>query len=75
MMGASLGSLLLPAALFFGEPNNDPAAYERGLFCDTVELVKTVVELVDHGADPQKTVREIDARLDRTARPPLHDAP
>jgi hypothetical protein len=67
-MGPSIHSLLIPVALFYGEPPNvSHAIYERGLFCDSVELVASVVEIADKGGDPQQAVSDINRGLDRKA--------
>ena len=67
-MGSSIASLLIPAALFLGEPANVPhATYERGLFCDSVELVASIVWIADRGGDPHKAVTDLNRTLDRKA--------
>jgi hypothetical protein len=67
-MGLSITSLLLPAALTFGAPGDlTGGAYERGLFCDSIDLVERVVGIADRGGDPQQAVRDINNRLDRRA--------
>jgi len=67
-MGASITSLLLPAALAFGGTGDSlRGAYERGLFCDAIDLVEHVVDIADRGGDPQQAVRDINDRLDRRA--------
>jgi hypothetical protein len=67
-MASSLTSLLIPAALFLGNPVNDPhATYERGLFCDSVELVASIVQIADRGGDPYKAVNDLNRTLDRRA--------
>jgi len=65
-MSVSLTSLLLPAALVFGAPHNT-GEYQRGIFCETVELVEFVVGLADRGGDPDLVVGEINRKLDRRA--------
>ena len=60
------GALLLPAALVFGAPAN-PGSYEKGLFCETVELVERVAALAERGANPTRVVTDINARLGHTA--------
>jgi DNA polymerase III gamma/tau subunit len=60
------GSLLLPAALVFGAPVS-PGTYEKGLFCDSVELVERVAALAERGANPTRVVSDINARLAHTA--------
>ena len=67
-MGSSVASLLVPAALFLGDPGSAPhATFERGLFCDSVELVASIVRIADRGGDPYKTVSELNRALDRRA--------
>jgi hypothetical protein len=67
-VGSSIASLLIPAALFLGEPANVPhATYERGLFCDSVELVASIVQIADRGGDPHKAVNDLNRTLDRKA--------
>ena len=67
-MASSITSLLIPAALFLGEPANVPhATYERGLFCDSVELVASIVQIADRGGDPYKAISELNRTLDRKA--------
>ena len=60
------GSLLLPAALVFGAPVS-PGTYEKGLFCETVELVERVAALAERGANPTRVVADLNARLTHTA--------
>ena len=60
------GALLLPAALVFGAPES-PGTYEKGLFCETVELVERVAALAERGANATRVVTDINARLARTA--------
>ena len=57
---------MLPAALVFGAPES-PGTYEKGLFCETVELVERVAALAERGANPTRVVSDINARLARTA--------
>ena len=67
-MGSSIASLLIPAALFLGQPTSPPhATYERGLFCDNVDLVVSIVEAADRGGDPHKAVSDINRSLDQKA--------
>jgi len=67
-MASSIASLLIPAALFLGEPANVPhATYERGLFCDSVGLVASIVRIADRGGDPHKAVSDLNRTLDRKA--------
>jgi hypothetical protein len=60
------GALLLPAALVFGAPES-PGNYEKGLFCETVELVERVAALAERGANPTRIVADLNTRLARTA--------
>jgi hypothetical protein len=59
-------ALVLPAALVFGAPVS-PGTYEKGLFCESVELVERVAALAERGANPTRVVTDINARLARTA--------
>jgi hypothetical protein len=61
-----LGAYLLPAALVFGAPPS-PGTYEKGLFCESVELVERVAELADRRANPFRVVADLNARLGHTA--------
>jgi hypothetical protein len=61
-----VGAYLLQAALVFGAPSS-PGAYEKGLFCETVELVERVAALADRGANPVRVVADINTRLGHTA--------
>ena len=65
-MDLGLGAYLLQAALVFGAPDS-PGTYEKGLFCETVELVERVAELADRRANPVRVVADINARLGHTA--------
>ena len=60
------GALLLPAALVFGAPDS-PGAYEKGLFCESVELVERVAAFAERGANPLNVTSDINARLGHTA--------
>jgi hypothetical protein len=60
------GALLLPAALVFGAPVSQ-GTYEKGLFCETVELIERVAALAERGAKPIRVVADINARLAHTA--------
>src|SRR6266545_688744 len=67
-MGPSIQSLLIPIALFYGEPANAPhPTYERGLFCDSVELVASVVAIADKGGAPRQAVSDVNRTVDRKA--------
>src|SRR5260370_39993331 len=67
-MASSIASLLIPAALFLGEPANVPhATYERGLFCDSVGLVASIVRIADRGGDPHNAVSDLNRTPDRKA--------
>ena len=65
-MDLQFGALLLPAALVFGAPGS-LGAYEKGLFCESVELVERVAGLAERGANPLHVVADINARLERAA--------
>ena len=65
-MDFGVGAYLLPAALVFGAPAS-PGTYEKGLFCDSVELVERIVSLAERGANPMRVVTDINARLGHTA--------
>ena len=65
-MDFGVGAYLLPAALVFGAPAS-PGTYEKGLFCESVELVERVAELADRGANPARVVADLNARLTHTA--------
>jgi hypothetical protein len=60
------GAVLLPAALVFGAPDS-LGGYEKGLFCESVELVERVAGLAERGANPIHVVADINTRLTRTA--------
>jgi hypothetical protein len=62
----AIGAYLLPAALVFGAPSS-PGTYEKGLFCESVDLVERVAVLADRGANPVRVVADINARLGQTA--------
>jgi hypothetical protein len=67
-MTLSSVSLLILAALQPGNPTSIlGGSYQRGLFCDRVELVASVVEIADKGGDPRKAVGDINHDLDRRA--------
>jgi hypothetical protein len=61
-----LGAYVLQAALVFGAPHS-PGTYEKGLFCETVDLVERVAALADRQANPFRVVADINARLGHTA--------
>jgi hypothetical protein len=61
-----VGAYLLPAALVFGAPAG-PGTYEKGLFCETVELVERVAALAERGANPLRVVADINVRLAHNA--------
>ena len=65
-MDLEVGAYLLQAALVFGAPHS-PGSYEKGLFCETVDLVERVAELADRRANPFRVVADINARLGHTA--------
>ena len=65
-MDFQVGALVLQAALVFGAPDS-PGTFEKGLFCDSVELVERVAQLAERRADPVRIVADINIRLDRTA--------
>jgi hypothetical protein len=60
------GSLLLPVALVFGAPAS-AGIYEKGLFCESVELVERVAALAERGANPTRVVSDLNARLAHSA--------
>jgi hypothetical protein len=60
------GALLLPAALVFGAPVSQ-GTYEKGLFCDSIELIERVAALAERGANPTRIVDDLNARLAHTA--------
>ena len=67
-MGPTIQSLLIPIALFYGEPATAPhASYERGLFCDSVELVASIVAIADKGGDPRQAVSDVNRNVDHKA--------
>lgn len=65
-MDFGVGAYLLPAALVFGAPAS-PGTYEKGLFCESVELVERVAALAERGANPLRVVSDINARLAHNA--------
>jgi len=62
----SFGAYLLPAALVFGAPES-LGTHEKGLFCETVELVEHVAALAERGSNPTRVVADVNARLAHTA--------
>jgi hypothetical protein len=66
-MASSVAALLIPAALFLGGPGNPHATYERGLFCDSIDLVASIVQTADRGGDPTKALNDLNRTLDRKA--------
>ena len=60
------GAYLLPAALVFGAPVS-PGTYEKGLFCESLELIERVAGLAERGASPVRVVADINARLGHNA--------
>jgi len=65
-MDLTIGALVVPAALVLGAPAN-PVTLEKGLFCESKELVQMVVAQADRGGDPQRVVRDINIRLGHRA--------
>ena len=65
-MDLEVGAYLLQAALVFGAPDS-LGKYEKGLFCESVELVERVAGLAERRADPVHVVTDINARLGHTA--------
>ena len=65
-MDLNLGALLVPAALVLGAPSS-PVTLQKGLFCESKQLVQMVVALADRGDDPLRLVRDINGRLHRRA--------
>ena len=65
-MDLEVGAYLLQAALVFGAPDS-LGKYEKGLFCESVELVERVAALAERRADPVHVVTDINARLGHTA--------
>ena len=57
---------MLQAALVFGAPHS-PGTFEKGLFCESVELVERVAALAERRADPVRIVADINERLDHAA--------
>ena len=65
-MDFGVGAYLLPAALVFGAPAS-PGTYEKGLFCETLELIERVAGLAERGANPTRVVADINAWSRHTA--------
>ena len=65
-MDLTFGALVVPAALMLGAPNA-PATLQKGLFCESKPLLHIVVALAERGGDPQRLVRDTNARLNRRA--------
>lgn len=65
-MEFGVGAYLLPAALVFGAPAS-PGTYEKGLFCESVELVERIVGFAERGANPLRVVTDLNSRLGHTA--------
>jgi len=61
-----VGAFLLQAALVFGAPDS-PGTFEKGLFCESVELVERVVHLAERRAEPVRIVDDINGRLGHAA--------
>jgi hypothetical protein len=61
-----VGAFVLQAALVFGAPHS-PGTFEKGLFCESIELVERVAQLAERRADPIRIVADINGRLDHTA--------
>ena len=60
------GAFVLPAALVFGAPVS-PGTYEKGLFCESLELIERVTALAERGANPMRVVANVNARLGHNA--------
>ena len=65
-MDLGVGAYLLQAALVFGAPDS-LGKYEKGLFCESVELVERVAQLAERRADPVRIVGDINGRLGHSA--------
>jgi hypothetical protein len=61
-----VGAYLLPAALVFGAPAS-PGTHERGLFCESLELIERVAGFAERGANPLRVVADINMRLGHNA--------
>jgi hypothetical protein len=60
-----VGAFVLQAALVFGAPHS-PGTFEKGLFCESVELVERVAALAERRADPVRIVADINERVGHT---------
>jgi hypothetical protein len=58
------GALLLPAALVFGAPES-PDSYEKGLCCESVELVEYIVSFADRNPNARRLVADVNQRAGR----------
>jgi hypothetical protein len=58
------GALLLPAALVFGAPES-LGTYQKGLFCESVQLIEHVAALAERGANPFRVVEDFNERARR----------
>jgi hypothetical protein len=61
-----VGAYLLPAALVFGAPAS-PGTYEKGLFCESLELIERVAGFAERGANPLRVVADLNSRLGHAA--------
>lgn len=66
VLDIQFAAYLLPAALVFGAPSS-LGTHEKGLFCESIELVERVAALSERGADPFRVVADINTRLTRNA--------
>lgn len=57
---------MLQAALVFGAPDS-LGSYEKGLFCESIELVERIAQFAERRADPARVVADINARLGHSA--------
>jgi hypothetical protein len=62
----SFGAFLLPAALVFGAPES-LGTHEKGLFCESVDLVEHVASMAEQGANPVRVVADLNAERARNA--------
>ena len=65
-MDFEVGAFLLQTALVFGAPDS-PGTFEKGLFCESAELVERVAQLAERRADPVRIVADINGRLGHAA--------